>query len=179
MKSVPVLALSGTVGVGKTTVLVEIHDILSTRKVPHACVERDALAYSWPTRGYFNQGMAIENLASVWANYSRAGAECLVVAGVVEREADLEGYRRAVPGAEIRVCHLTASEYVRIERLKSREPGSGREWHLKRTVELARLIETSRLNAFTVLNDGRPVRDVALEVLTMAAWFDDRREVPE
>ena len=107
--SLPLLALSGPVGVGKTTVLVEMHDILAARGVPHACIERDALAYSWPPRGRFNEAAALENLAAVWANFHRAGAERLVVAGVVESEADVDGYRRAVPGARITLCRLTAS----------------------------------------------------------------------
>jgi hypothetical protein len=116
---VPVLAVSGPVGVVKTTVLVEIHDVLVTQDVPHACIERDA------TRGYVNEDAALENLASVWANYLAAGAERLVVAGVVERAADIAGYRRAIPGAQITVCRLRASEETRVARLCGRETGAG------------------------------------------------------
>jgi hypothetical protein len=172
MVPVPLLALSGSVGVGKTTVLVEVHDLLSARGVPHACVERDALAYSWPERGYFNQDTVLENLAAVWANFRAAGAERLVVAGVVERPEDLAGFRRAVPGARITVCRLVAAEATRLERLRDRERGAGLEWHLHRTVELERVLEAARLDDFTVVNEDRPVRDVALEVLARAGWLD-------
>jgi hypothetical protein len=172
MVPVPLLALSGSVGVGKTTVLVEIHDVLSGRNVAHACIERDALAYSWPERGYFNQDAALDNLAAVWANFRAAGAGRLVVAGVVERPEDLAGYHRAVPGARITVCRLVASQATRLERLRGREHGAGLEWHLHRTVELEQVLETARLDDFTVDNEDRPVRDVALEVLARAGWLD-------
>jgi len=168
---VPVLALSGPVGVGKTTVLVEIHDVLASHGVPHACVERDALAYSWPPRGYFNEEAALENLAAVWENFRAAGAGRLVVAGVVERAADLAGYRRAVPGARITVCRLTAAAATRAARLRAREVGAGLEWHLRRTEELEALLDVVRLEDFAVDNDARPVREVAAEVLARAGWL--------
>lgn len=168
---VPVLAISGPVGVGKSTVLVEIHDVLASHGVPHACVERDALAYSWPPRGYFNEDAALENLAAVWANFRAAGAERLVVAGVVERAADLDGYRRAVPGARITVCRLTAAAATRAARLRGREVGAGLEWHLRRTEELEAILDAVRLDDFAVDNDARPVREVATEVLARAGWL--------
>lgn len=45
---VPLLLLSGTVGVGKTSVVAEICEILSAREVPHTFVDLDALTCSWP-----------------------------------------------------------------------------------------------------------------------------------
>jgi adenylylsulfate kinase len=169
---VPVLALSGPVGVGKTTVLYEVHDVLSSHAVPHACIERDALSCSWPPRGYFNEDAALENLAAVWANFRAAGAGRLVIAGVVERREDLEGYRRAVPGARITVCRLTAPEATRVARLREREQGAGLAWHLERTVELERILDAVRLEDYTVVNEGRPLREIALEVLHRAGWLE-------
>jgi adenylylsulfate kinase len=170
--AVPVIALSGSVGVGKTAVLGEIHDILSGLSVPHACVERDALAYSWPVQGPFNDVLALHNLASVWINFREAGATRLVIAGVLERADDLEGYRRAIPGAAITTCRLVASETTRFARLRSREHGAGLEWHLHRTVELEGILETARLEDFVVTNDDRPLRAVAAEVLARAKWVE-------
>ena len=45
---VPVLVLSGPVGVGKTTVAHEMFDQLSGRDVAHAVVDLDALGICWP-----------------------------------------------------------------------------------------------------------------------------------
>jgi hypothetical protein len=169
---VPVIALSGPVGVGKSAVLVEIHDILSELAVPHACVEMDALACLWPEQGYFNEDVALRNLRAVWSNFHAAGARRLVIAGVVERPADLAGYLRAIPGAVVQTCRLAAAEPTRLARLHSREHGAGLEWHLNRTVELERILDEARLEDFTVVNEHQPLRAVAEEVLVRAGWIE-------
>jgi hypothetical protein len=69
MERVPVLAISGSVGVGKTEMLIEIHDILESALIPHGCVERDALGYLWPAQGRFNEGIIERNLACVARNF--------------------------------------------------------------------------------------------------------------
>lgn len=167
---VPVLILSGTVGVGKSTVMVEVHDILAAARVSHACIERDALAYTWPERGEFNHATVIENVATICENFRRAGAERLVIAGVVETLADVEDYRRAIPGARITVCQLVAPEDERLARLAAREVGAGLRWHLRRTVELQQILDTTRVHQLSVENHARPIRDTALEVLARVNW---------
>jgi hypothetical protein len=167
---VPLLVVSGTVGVGKSAVLDEIHTVLCSADASHACVDADALALSWPIRGEFNQISMVENLSSLWANFRAAGARRLVIAGVVERSSDLAAYQRAVPGARITLCRLLASDPTRLARLQRREIGTGLEWHLQRTTELDATLDSAALHDFTVLNDGRTVREVALEVLRLAGW---------
>src|SRR5437868_10974124 len=98
-RSFPVLAISGSVGVGKTSVLIELHDILCNAKVAHGCVERDALGYSWPEQGRFNEQMIERNLACVAQNFLASGAERLSIAGVIETDADLALYRGCIPNA--------------------------------------------------------------------------------
>jgi hypothetical protein len=46
--SVPVLVVTGPVGVGKTSVSEEIFDQLAARDITHAVVDLDALGLSWP-----------------------------------------------------------------------------------------------------------------------------------
>jgi hypothetical protein len=146
--------------------------VLAARAIPHACIELDALACSWPARGHYNEDAALENLAAVWANFRAAGAECLVVGGVMERAADLEGVRGAVPGARITVCRLVASEATRLARVRERERGGGLDWHLHRTVELDRILDANGLEDFTVVNEDQPLRRVAEEVLVRAGWIE-------
>jgi len=45
---VPVAVITGTVGVGKTSVALEMSEILAARAVPHALVDLDALSYVFP-----------------------------------------------------------------------------------------------------------------------------------
>lgn len=168
---IPVLAISGSVGVGKTSTLIEIHDILEERKVPHGCVERDALGYSWPPQGRFNERIIEKNLSCVVRTFLAAGAERLAIAGVIETPHDLSVYERCIPNAEIQVCRLTAELDLRRERLRIREKGAGLSWHLERTAELDGILDKARLDDFSVDNGDRPLRDVALEVLARAGWL--------
>jgi hypothetical protein len=170
LQLIPVLAISGTVGVGKSSVLGEIHDILSSEKIPHGCVERDALSYSWPTEGRFNEVMVERNLRCLIGNFLEAGAKRLLIAGVIELREDLEVYRRCIPNAEIQVCRLTADVDLRRQRLRDRERGSSLDWHLKRTVELDGILDSAKIEDFCVDNGDRPLQEVALEVLTRAGW---------
>jgi adenylylsulfate kinase len=168
---VPLLIVSGTVGVGKSTVLDAMHDTLCAADLPHACIDLDALGLSWPIRGVFNQTSIVENLGSLWANFRAAGARRLAVAGVVEQPEDLAALQGAVPGARATLCQLLASEPTRLARLRQREIGAGLDWHVRRTTELQTILDSIALHDFTVLNEERTVRDVAREVLVRAGWL--------
>jgi hypothetical protein len=168
---VPVIIVSGTIGAGKSAVASEMSDILCEREVPHAYVDLDLLSWSWPPIGQFNNVLAFKNLAAVWANYREAGCERLIVSHVVECSDELDCYRQAVPGACIMVCRLVASQATRESRIRQREIGAGLEWHLNRTVELEEILHKASVEDFQVENDGRPIRDVALEVLEKAGWL--------
>lgn len=170
LSRLPVLAISGAVGVGKSSVLGELHDILSKEKIPHGCAERDALGYSWPAQGRFNEVLVERNLACVIGTFIEAGATRLVIAGVIESREDLEVYSRCVPNAEIQLCRLTADLDLRRQRLRMREAGAGLDWHLDRTVELDTILDKAGIEDFSVDNSERPLREVALEVLSRAGW---------
>jgi len=163
---VPTLALTGTVGSGKSTVAAEINDALAEPKIPDATIDLDALVWQWPSTSKWNNDLMFENLASLYPNYQAHGATHLILARVLEDRAELDRYCIAVPGAEITVCRLTTSEPLRLERLHERiPPGPSRHWHLARTVELEGIFTKLACVDFEVENGDRPVRDVALEVL--------------
>ncbi|MFI6291389.1 hypothetical protein ACIBEJ_07355 [Nonomuraea sp. NPDC050790] len=169
---VPVLVISGPVGVGKTTVAGEIFDLLLARDVAHAVVDLDNLGLCWPfgEGDPFNDRMALRNLAAVWRNYAAAGIGRLVVARVVESRAKLDGYRAAVPGAEIVVCRLAAEAGTLRDRVARREAGAAGEALARRAVELAGTPATGDAADFVVVTDDRPVAEVAMEVLRGAGW---------
>src|SRR3982751_1917587 len=152
LSQLPVLAISGSVGVGKSSVLIELHDILETERIPHGCVERDALSYSWPTQGRFNEVIVERNLSCLVRTFLEAGATRLVIAGVIEALSDVAVYSRCVPNAEIQVCRLTADLELRRSRLRGREKGAGLGWHLDRTAELDAIQDSARLEDFSVDN---------------------------
>ena len=87
------------------------------------------------------------------------------MAGAVETREELEGFRDAVPGADIVLARLAASLPVLEERVRARERGRSLEWHLRRAVELARSLEQAAIEDCLVQTDGRTVADVAAEIV--------------
>lgn len=172
VSGVPVLIVSGPVGVGKSSVVHEMFDQLSDRDIAHAVIDLDAFGISWPYAegDPYNERMALRNLASVWANYAASGVDRVIIARVVEAEADLAAYGVAVPGAEIQVCRLVASAEVLRERVRRREVGSSYEVLVRRSAELAESLERSGPTDFVVETSGRELADIALEVLAKAGW---------
>lgn len=169
---VPVLVITGPVGVGKTTVAYEAGSLLEAAGVAHAGVDLDALSWCWPPPpdDRFNARLVLRNLAAVWANYAAAGAERLILAWVIEAREELVGIREAVPGARITTVRLRAANAALLARVEGRELGAGREWHLRRAVELAALMERRRVEDYLIETDGRDVTEVAREVLHRVGW---------
>jgi len=170
--SVPTLLLTGTCGVGKSTIAAEINDALAEAGIANAAVDLDALTWQWPSSSAYNSDLMFENLSALWPNYQAHGAQRLILARVVEDNAELARYREAVPGAEIVICLLTAPRPLRIDRLRERMPaGRSRDWHERRTVELEEILLRSGVENFTVMNDEREPRAVALDVLSQIGWL--------
>lgn len=169
--AVQLLVLNGTVGVGKSSLGYAASDILAQHRVPHAFVDRDALCVSWPPLGRFNDDLAYRNLASVWRNFREAGAERLIVSGVVESAPDLDRFRVAVDRADIAVCWVRASLSTCEARLRARNEGESLKRHLARTVELEAILEEAGIHDFEVWNEHRTVTDVAREALGLTGWI--------
>ena len=171
--AVPLLVVTGPVGVGKTTVALEMSSLLGEAGVPHAVVDLDALSWCYPAPAddRFNSRLALRNLAAVWGAYAAAGAQRLILARVVEAREDEAGFRESVPGAEITVVRLRAADETLLTRVAARELGSGREWHLNRSIELARLMDRRAVGDHLIETDGRAVTDVAREALARADWL--------
>jgi chloramphenicol 3-O-phosphotransferase len=169
---VRVLLLTGTVGAGKTTIALEINDVLAELDVPNAAIDLDGLTAQWPPSSKWNADLMFDNLAVLWPNYSARGVTHLVLAHVLEDGTELERYREAVPGATVIVVRLVSTHATRVARLLSRMPaGPSRDWHLHRTGELEEILEAAAHEDFVVDNGDRPVREVALEILRRAAWI--------
>lgn len=169
---VPVLVLSGPVGVGKTAVADQVSERLQQMGVPHAQIDIDALGWCYPRpAGDPHAGrLRFQNLAAVWANFARAGARRAIVAAVVESRSDIDRYRGAIPGAEVSLVELRAPVAVLHERLRHRMPGPGLEWHLARAAELAAQMDSSSIHDHLVETGGRLLDEIALEVLERVGW---------
>jgi adenylylsulfate kinase len=169
---VPVLVVTGPVGVGKTTVASAVGDGLRGRGLSHTVVDVDWLGQSWPAPvgDPFNSRLVYRNLADVARNALAAGSDRLVLAYVVEDRAGREALAACVPGADLVVVRLTAGPGTNEARLRGRETAESLAWYLARAPELEGIMATNGVGDHVVATDGRTPAEVAAEVLRVIGW---------
>ena len=171
---VPTIIVTGPVGVGKTTVAHEMGMLLVGANVPHATVDFDQLTACYPRPAdddRWGTQLGLQNLAALWRNYERSGARRLLIARVIEARSDLDGYREAVPGADIFVVRLRATPQTLQSRVRKRGPGREMEWHLRRAVELAPLMDAQAVEDLLIETDSRDAIDIARDILVKVGWL--------
>lgn len=105
-----VLFLNGGYGVGKSTVMEHIADLLAQRRVPFCLMDLDWFHRCWPPAADDPANVRTEaaNIAQVWNNYQQTGHHQLVMAGIISSPGDRARYERAT-GLPIRSVRLEAS----------------------------------------------------------------------
>ena len=166
------LVVTGTVGVGKTSVAEAVSDLLTADGVPHAVIDLDWLCHAWPPppEDRFNSALGLRNLAAVARAYVGAGAVRLVVAGVLETPAEAGPVPRGAR-PPLAVCLLRADLPVVHARLTRRHEGddAGLRWHLARSGELAEILDASGVEDHRV-DASSTVVGAAERVLEVAGW---------
>jgi len=172
---VPVLVITGPVGVGKSTIAAEAAWLLRQADIPHALVDLDRIEQCWPVPADdpWNERVSHRNLACMWANFRQAGADRLIFARVLETRSLLRRVTEAVPGAQITVVRLWAPVAVLQERIRSRE-ASDPDWFLGAATHTAAVFERARVEDHLVDNENRPATVVAEEVLHRVGWLPSR-----
>ena len=85
--------------------------------------------------------------------------------------ASVEGFRNAVPGAEITVFRLRADLRTLLGRVAERERGGlGEAVHRRQAEELFRHMEAERVEDHLVETAGRSPHDVAAEIFGLSGW---------
>jgi len=166
-----VLLITGTVGVGKSTVGREVCRVLSAREEPTAFVDLDKLSGYWPRPADdpFNTRLTAENFGSVTANFAAAGARSVVAAGVIETHLVLGMYERAV-GRAIAVVRLTAPAAVIEERLRHlHDDEFDLAWHLERAPVLDATLDALSVEMRVVEATSSPSA-VAHAVVDATGW---------
>ncbi|SEF51874.1 hypothetical protein SAMN05216223_101201 [Actinacidiphila yanglinensis] len=128
-----------------------------------------------PTGDPDRSGITESNLTAVWANYARRGYRRLICTNTASVLPEATGmFERAMgPGVRIVRVLLTASDATTRERLVGRELGSELEREWEGSVRKARILdERVSAQAVRVATDGRPVVDIAREVLAATGWAE-------
>ncbi|WP_315094300.1 adenylyl-sulfate kinase [uncultured Cellulomonas sp.] len=161
-----VLALSGTVGAGKSTVAVALRNELLARGHAAGDLDVDAIATETPAPpdDPFNERVVVEHLRTMRPHWRDAGLQVLLLPRVVETPAQRDAYADAL-GEAVRVVRIDAPAATRHARLVARhEPGPERDWHLARTDVLALLLEKAAVEELVVENHDRAPSAVAREI---------------
>jgi adenylylsulfate kinase len=170
---VPVLFITGPAGVGKSTVALEASVLLRDQGIPHAVIDIDTLArfYPVPADDPYRTRLALQNLGAIWPNFVAVGAQRLILPRVLEDRSSLDDFRRAVPGAEFTIVRLRASAETLRARVLSRERGSKLHSTLRRSAELAPLLDRAPVEDHLVETDGLTAMQIAGRVLACARWL--------
>ena len=171
--SIPILLLTGPVGVGKSTVAGEAARLLREARIAHALVDlaHIGVCFPAPTNDPWHERLAHRNLACMWSNFQKAGALRLLLCRVLEARSLLRHVVRAVPGAEITVIRLRTPLPVLHERLRAREAGRDPQWYLDAATYLTEKMDRFPVEDYLIDNLDRPADDVAGEALRLAGWL--------
>lgn len=172
MTSIPLLIVSGPVGVGKTSSAEEVSNVLVGRSVPHTLLDLDCLAETYPRElnDRYGSKLMLTNLRSVWRNCAAAGSKNLVLARVIETETDKDAIAECIPHAATVVCRLQARNETLVTRVRKREIGTGAQWHEQRSLELAASLKNGAPADFVVDTDGKSIVNVANEIVSKVSW---------
>jgi hypothetical protein len=165
------LVITGGMGAGKTSILAEASDILALRHIVHAAIDLDALGLAFLSSASTNDGAMYSNLRSVCENYAALGVQQFLLARAVENRAQLELCSTAVSATDVIVCRLVGSAETMRRRVQMREIGGGQHSYIARAAEVNVILDSARLEDFTVSNENRSLTDVALEMLVQAGWI--------
>jgi hypothetical protein len=168
---VPVLLVTGPIGVGKTAVLREADSLLIEAGVRHATVELEEIARCWPEAIEPSRASFVyKNLAALWSNFAAVGATRLLLSALIEHRLEVQRVSEAVPGAVVTVARLHAPLAVLEQRIRLREPASpdgeidGARWWTQH-------FEGEHPEDYLVESDQRPVREIAGDMLRLADWL--------
>jgi adenylylsulfate kinase-like enzyme len=118
--SVPVVVVTGTIGVGKTAIAMTMSEILHDRGIRHGLLEVDWLGEVYPApypEDPYSTRFAMENLAAIWPHYLEVAITRAIVSMTIENRQELKDLKAALPSAELTVVRLEASPQTRAEGL--------------------------------------------------------------
>ena len=166
-----VLLLTGGLATGKTAVAREVVAAAADLSLRVAAIDLDWLG--WAAGATLGVDELIgRNLMAIAANYTRAGIDNLVLARAVLSPSSLQDVREALPEWDLMVVRLDASRATLERRIRARDSGAELGEHLAEIDEFTALAIKTVPSAPVVLNEERPLRDVALEVMRLARWIN-------
>ena len=163
----PAVVITGTVGVGKTTVMGAISEVLEGQGIRDAAIDQDALrcVHPQPDGDRFGSRLGLRNLAAIWPNLREVGLGCVLVADVVEDPNQSAQYEEAMPGTTATVVRLVVPMPLILKRLEGRETGESLAWSQHRAPELHGIQERAGVGDVVIHVGERSPAEVSEEIL--------------
>ena len=167
------ILLTGAVGVGKTTVLTEIGELLEAAREPYALVDLDWLAWVRPAEGSGATvtGVLCENLRQVAATFRSVGVRRVAVARAVCDPGELEAIRVALGADRLTVARLTAEPAAIERRLRARDRGARLTEHLLEARAFGAAAEAAGIGDVVLATDDADPAATARAALAQAKWI--------
>src|SRR5438128_357467 len=108
---IPVLVVTGPVGVGKSAVLHEIDSVLVRSASTHATLEVEEIMRFWgaDAAGPVRWVLLGRNVSALWTNFASLGASRLLLGCLLEQRSDVGFVEGVIPGAVLTIVQLRAS----------------------------------------------------------------------
>ena len=176
----PVLWLCGAPATGKSTVAWQVFGDLADQGlcVGYLDIDQIGMLQPPPDADPHCHRFKVDNLVGMMRNYRTAGAQVLVISGVIDPEHG-DGFAEAAVDADITFCHLTVDEPTLLERLAAR--GWPSEAAEEAVIMMNGLADASFITTVIDTTGRDPVglaRDAA-RLVTAASSNPDTQELPE
>ena len=164
--------LSGTAGVGKSTLGWEISAQLRRLCIAHVLLDSDELDRAWPLTKAERDRLDRANLTAFWANAAALGHSRLVFIGVFLNAAAARSWvTTCIPRASITRVVLDARDDELERRVRAREIGSETDEQWERTQAQAQGFRRHNAGSADILDTtGRAVPDLARHVIERTGW---------
>jgi broad-specificity NMP kinase len=176
----PVLWLCGAPATGKSTVAWQVFSDLADQGlcVGYLDIDQIGMLQPPPEADPRCHRVKVDNLAGIVRNYRTAGAQVLVISGVIDPEHGQDFAEKAVD-ADIKFCHLTLDEPTLRERLDAR--GWPSETADEAVIMMSGLVDASFITAVldTIGRDPVGLARDAARLVTAASSNPDTQELLE
>ncbi|MFF2550729.1 adenylyl-sulfate kinase [Nocardia sp. NPDC058058] len=165
------LFIGGRSGVGKSTVALEVHAQLSASEVRHCVIDGDALDMAYPPP--WEHGLAEQNLAAMWSNYTALGYTRMIYTNTVSvLDRIIPTLTDAMGTApDLTAILLCCTDETAAARLSRREIGTELQIHLDRSRTMARVLaDYAPARVHRIWTDNRRIPDIAAEIIDLTGW---------
>lgn len=160
------IVITGPVGVGKSTVMAALTQLLEDQDRACAGIDMDYLRWFYPKEpdDRFRTAVGYKHLAFMAASYRSLGIPVLVIADVVEHASGRQALADAMNGYDLHIVRLRVPMHLLAERLRQRESAETLPWYLHRAPELEQIMNDADIGDTIIEVGARTAQEVACEI---------------